>query len=97
MPKKKQPAVPVDDNLGEMLNYAVRYTLGRKSYAPHDVIAYCRPLLPNLSNRTLWVMEKDITAAARDEVLGDKDIDTPAWLAFLTDVQREIAERKKLK
>lgn len=97
MPKKKQPAVPVDDNLGEMLNYAVRYTLGRKSYAPHDVIAYCRPWLPNLSERTLWVMERDITAAARDEMLGDKDIDAPAWLAFLEDVQKEIAERKKQK
>lgn len=97
MPKKKQPAVLVDDNLGEMLNYAVRYTLGRMSYAPHDVIAYCRPLLPNLSEKTLWVMEKDITAAARDEMLGDKTIDAPAWLVFLKDVQKELAERKKLK
>lgn len=97
MPRIKQPVVPVDDNLGEMLNYAVRYSLGRMSYAPHDVIAYCRPLLPNLSDKTLHVMEKDIAAAARDEMLGDKTIDAPAWMQFLLEVLREIDGRKDKK
>ena len=93
MPRIKQPVVPVDDNLGEMLNYAVRYSLGRRSYAPHDVIAYCRPLLPNLSDKTLHVMQNDIAAAARDEMLGDVTIDAPAWKLFLEEVRNELAKR----
>jgi hypothetical protein len=97
MPRIKQPVVPVDDNLGEMLNYAVRYSLGRMSYAPHDVIAYCRPLLPNLSDKTLHVMQNDIAAAARDEMLGDETIDAPAWIQFLFEVLREIEGRKDKK
>ncbi len=49
-----------DDFFGAVLNSAVRYALGRSSYMPGLVIDYLRPLLPYLSNRTLWCMDRDI-------------------------------------
>ena len=93
MPKKKTPTVPVDDRLGEMLNWAVRYCLGRRTYAPHDTMEYCKPLIPHLSNRTLWCMQSDIKEAIEHEALGDPIVDAPAWKDFYKLVCMEIERR----
>ena len=76
-----------DDRFGEMLNYAVRYALGRQSYAPHDVVNYITPLLPRLSHRTLFVMAKDIEET---DSYGDERIDKPMWLKFLAEVKKHL-------
>lgn len=55
-----QTAVPVDDTFGEMMNWAVRYSLGRMTYAPGDTCEYILPLVPYLSNTTLWCLESDL-------------------------------------
>lgn len=78
---------PSDDRFGEMLNYAVRYALGRQSYAPHDVVNYITPLLPRLSHRTLFVMAKDIE---KTDSYGDERIDKPMWLKFLAEVKKHL-------
>lgn len=49
-----------DDFFGAVLNCAVRYSLGRQSYMPGLVIDFITPLLPYLSDKTLWCFEKDV-------------------------------------
>jgi len=83
-----------DDFFGAVLNCAVRYCLGRQSYMPGLVMDFIRPLLPHLSNKTLWCMEKDIIEQEKYGY-GDPRIDEPAWRTFLAQVQQEIRKRKE--
>ena len=98
--KPKLPTVPVDDDLGLILNCAVRYAIGRKTYVSDAVPNYVRPLLPTLSNRTLIVMERDVRERGEDpfytdmgEPYGDPDIDAPSWLGLLENIHTEIIKR----
>lgn len=85
-----------DDNFGAVLNCAIRYCLGRRTYMPKLVMDYVRPLLPDLSDKALWCMEKDILQHEADGYsYGDPTIDVPAWHEFLSQVQQEIARRKE--
>ena len=57
-----------------------------------------RPLLPYLSDKTLLVMERDITEAKErlatcPNALGDPSIDAPGWLEFLDNIKK--AREKK--
>lgn len=53
----KEPKIDLsNDDFGAVLNCAVRYTLGRRTYMPGLVIDYIRPLLPFLSSKTLWCL-----------------------------------------
>ena len=84
--------VPVDDNLGEIINWAVRYALGRRTYAVLDTCRYVQPLIPYLNNRTLWCISRDII---QQEPLGYGDIcDEEQWMELLKDVDEEIKSRK---
>lgn len=85
---------PSDDRFGEMLNSALRYALGRMSYIVEDTANYIRPLLPYLSDRTLWVMEKDIKEQAAMNFLGMKQ-DAEVWTALLVDIEKELVHRKE--
>ena len=98
--KVKVPTVPVDDDLGLVLNCAVRYAIGRKTYVSGAVPDYIKPLLPVLSQRTLVVMERDIRERGEDpfytdmgEPYGDPKIDEPSWLNLLEDIHVEINRR----
>lgn len=90
--------VPVDERLGEMLNYAVRYAIGRCTYAPHDVVKYVEPLVPDLDKGTLRVMQYDIAAEqVKPGGLGDDNIDAPDWLRLLGKIRAELERRKTYK
>lgn len=91
---KKKIIDPSDDRFGEMLNSALRYALGRMSYIVQDTANYIRPLLPYLSDRTLWVMEKDIKEQAGRNYLGMK-MDAEVWTALLADIENELEGRKE--
>lgn len=82
--------VPIDDHFGEIINYAVRYALGRRTYAASSTAAYVAILVPQLNDLTLRVLENDI-ASKRD--LGDS-CDEEAWHRLLTIVRKERKERK---
>ena len=87
--------VPVNERLGEMLNYAVRYAIGRRTYAPHDVVKYVEPLVPDLDKVTLRVMQYDIAAEyGKPGGLGDDNIDAPDWLRLLGKIRAELDRRK---
>ena len=81
MARNKKPVIDLqDDYFGTVLNCAVRYCLGRMTYMPKLVCDYIRPLLPYLSDKTLWCF--------------DKDCDEEMWMKFWEDVKVERERRK---
>lgn len=89
----KKPVVRLnDDNFGAVLICAVRYSIGRMTYMPRLVQDFIRPLLPYLSNKTLYVMERDIAEA---NSYGDQSIDEPDWKRFMQEVRNEMEARKR--
>lgn len=83
--------VPVNDHLGEMLNWAVRYSLGRRTYAVMDTCNYIKPLIKDLSNRTLYCMLRDIKDQKKDGYGDQCDIDN--WMELLDLIDKELARR----
>jgi len=83
-----------DDNFGAVINCAVRYAVGRRSYMPYLVTSYITPLVPDLSTKTLWVIRNDINDAAKFDGLGDAD-NAKHWLALRDSVQKELVKRGK--
>lgn len=78
-----------DDNFGAVLNCAIRYCIGRRTYMPDLVTSYIRPLLPYLSRKTVQVMWNDIRAAKN---YGDP-CDEVLWMNFLQDLVAELDRR----
>ena len=90
----KEPPISLkDDNFGCVLNCAVRYALGRKTYMPRSVIDFILPLLPYLNNRTIYVFDQDVTEQKYLGGYGDKQIDEPYWMNFLQAVKKEELKR----
>lgn len=81
--------VPIDDMFGEMMNWAVRYALGRRTYAASDTVQYIIPLVPKLSDKTLWCIQNDILGATS---YGD-EYDEIQWMRLLDKVEAEIKRR----
>lgn len=79
-----------DDFFGAVLNCAVRYSIGRRTYMPSLVTDFIRPLLPYLSDKTLWCFERDIEGERNYGMEMDKEL----WLRFLVEVRAEIERRK---
>ena len=89
---KHKPTISLDDkDFGAVLNCAIRYCIGRQTYMPGLVIDFITPLLPYLSNKTLWCMERDLSDAT---YFGDESIDTPVWMKFKANVEYEVRRRK---
>lgn len=89
---EKKPVVNLEDEFfGAVLNCAVRYAIGRRSYMPGLVIDFITPLIPHLSSKTLWCFDQDVTDARWAGGYGDPKIDEPGWMKFLDAVR---AERK---
>lgn len=85
-----------DDFGGAVLNCAVRYALGRETYMPRLVMEEITPMLPDCSDKTLRVFERDIS----DWLLRDKGWTTyensyaADWALFSEAVRTEIERRK---
>lgn len=93
MPRKNtKPKIDLgDDFFGTVLNCAVRYCIGRMTYMPSLVTDFIRPLLPHLSDKTLWCFERDIEGATGYGMEMDREM----WMRFLAEVRVEIERRKK--
>lgn len=83
-------AVPVDDMFCEMMNWAARYAIGRRTYAASDTANYILKLVDKLDNTTLNCLKNDIEAASS---LGD-DCDKKEWLKLLDAVKEELERRR---
>ena len=91
---KNVPVIdPADDEFGAVLNCAVRYAIGRRTYMPSLVIDFITPLIPHLNGKTLWCLDQDITEARWEGGYGDPDIDEPGWMGFHEAVRAERHRR----
>lgn len=76
------------EDFGFVCNCAVRYCLmRRRTYAPGAVMGFIKPFLPEMNDKTLYVMARDITDA---DNLGD----APMWAEFLAEIEKERKRRK---
>lgn len=67
------------EQYNEIFLGAVKYSLGRRTYMPHLVMDFLRPLSPYFDINTRAAMIRIIKDANN---LGDERIDKPAWLNF---------------
>ena len=94
MKKSDIPVVDLaDDDFGCMLNCAVRYAMGRQTYMPSVVIGFITPLLPYLSDKTIWCFDQDVTEQKYMGGYGDPHIDEPGWMRFREAVRAERTRR----
>lgn len=101
---KKVQAVPVNRDLEEICCYAMRYALGRQSYAVEDTIRYLRGLLPHVRDTELYIWARNIEQKFPPEeaalLRGREDggyadgYFRGLWLGFLRDIREEERRRK---
>lgn len=89
--KSVETIVPIDDMFCEMMNWAARYAIGRRTYAASDTANYIYKLVDRLDDKTLNCLKNDIEEASS---LGD-DCDESEWLKLLDAVKEELKRRKK--
>ena len=95
MPKKKQPSVYEDEDIGTIAVCAVRYALGRETYMPSLVQGFVKRHPEIVDEKTRTVMIRDINEAdciseyklssgetLKIDGLGSTTIDRPGWLDF---------------
>lgn len=79
------------EDFGFVCLCAVRYCLGRRTYATGTVMGFIKPFLPEMNDKTLYVMARDIAEA---DSLGDAEIDAPMRAEFLAEIEKERKRRK---
>ena len=80
----------------DMLVYALRYTLGRSSYAPGVCQDYLRSLIPHFSKKALRVIIRDIQEALADTTFGPLPY-ADKWDKLRRDMEVELENRKRQK
>ena len=60
---------------------------------PHLVTSFILPLVPELSNKTIWRMKNDIYSEMAGNRLGDEEIDAPLWKRLYEALQKEEERR----
>ncbi len=78
-------------SLSAMLSYAVRYALGRSSYAVYEVTEMCRHYWPHVSDEMKTIIRQDITrriaeAEGRGGFVG-MEMDHKAWKQLSKDIE----------
>lgn len=91
----KIKTVPIDEMFCEMMNWAVRYAPGRRTYAVSDTCGYVKPLIPYLDDQTLHVMLQDIQLHGRIGDYGDP-IDMDHWMSLKSSIIDELKKRKQI-
>lgn len=85
-----------DDKGGAVLNWAVRYSLGRSTYAPGLTMDVIRPMLPDCSTKTVAVFVQDVgewldRTVPETGFWGNYWAD---WKEFLGDCKAELKRRE---
>lgn len=80
---------PHDDNVGAVLECAVRYALGRKTYMVSVVTGVILPVVPDLNNKTLLLMEREIVKHERFFDSADRK----EWITLRDILRQEIDKR----
>lgn len=88
---KQQKTVVVDELFCEMMNYAVRYSCGRRTYAALSTANYVHNLADKLNTQTLLVILRDIEEQEKIS-LGD-EIDERGWIKLKNKIKKILEER----
>lgn len=82
----------LDDSFEEIMVYAFRYCLGRRSYAPHNYVKYAEKYIKFFSDNIIELMIREIDF--NRNALGD-EVDKKVWISFYYKLLREINNRGK--
>lgn len=74
-----------------MMNYAVRYACGRRTYAALSTANYVYNIADKLDTQTLYVMMRDIEEQGKIS-LGD-DIDERGWIRLKGKIKKTLEKR----
>lgn len=83
-----------EQDFGTICVCALRYAMGRETYMPSLVRDFVRPLLPQLSDKTIAVMISDCDFQKRYDAYGHEKIDKPAWLEWEKELKVEYERRQ---
>ena len=67
-----------NEELNDLIVYAFRYCLGRRTYAVHDINKIIRKYITLLNTSTLILIQKEINQAIKDNNVG-MDFDKKEW------------------
>lgn len=87
--------VEIDDLFCEMMNYAVRYACGRRTYAASSTANYVYNIADKLDTQTLSVMLRDIDEQEKIS-LGD-EIDERCWIRLSNKIKKTLEKREFFK
>ncbi len=90
MSNTKPNHIEIDDTFELMMMSAVRYALGRQSYIVSTTTNYIISLIPQLDNKTIACMERDIRQA---NSYGSESVDKPEWMKLLAALQKEMQNK----
>ena len=92
------PTIELSDDLELMLNCALRYCLGRRTYIVSAFCHYVAPLLRRLSHNTKYVMKEDLDSFQRDVDTGlyswGDECDKAEWENFRKKLELNLSEEK---
>lgn len=90
---KNMPFALIDDDFDEMMIWAVRYSIGRRTYAAGDTCRYVKSVLPYMNYKTLHAIKKDIEDHEDESSpfygLGD-ECDKVEWLELKKEIVKQI-------
>lgn len=92
--------IELDENLEEIIVYAERYALGRRTYAVSSVINFIRPKITLLSTKTLMALHHDLDALCMQvertgiDGLWGMECDKREWKRLWNSIKVELANRK---
>ena len=82
---------PNNEDVGAVLICAVRYGLGRRTYITKLISDVIIPIVPQMNNKNLCVMERDIVEQERFGY-GD-ECDKDEWMKLLDTLKAEREQR----
>lgn len=84
-----------NDDFGSLCIYALRYCIGRQTYAPEQVVGIATAGLKELSDKDLGVIISDLDYQRYMDRYGDPKLDKPLWVSFERKVREEQEARRK--
>lgn len=81
-----------DKELGFVVCFAVRYALGRKTFAPNIVTEYIMNHIDDIDDQSITAMKYSMERD-RELGLGSPEIGKPIWDKFYTFLQEELKKR----
>lgn len=82
----------MDTVQSDIIFYAFRYALGRRSYSVSTVVNYIKNNMPLVHDRVKKVMIKEIQEAVAEQRAGDEFIDAPEWTTLRKLLQEELKD-----